>query len=183
MSDAATRIEWGHDGESRVWAAYDLGGWIVRIASEVNAPFDGPSEVQIFLDTSDEGLGDAVELAEASGGVTAGVLRSVPLADARKLLRRLRSDLLVARDEGAYDLPDRMVTLADWVTFARAYARSATRNVHQPLSHLAKATGLSINTINARIRRAQELDLLEDSGGGWLILTEKAKTFAEGSDG
>lgn len=179
MSDAAVRIGQGHDGESWTWARYDLGGWVAVVRAHVSAPFDGPQEVRVLLDMSDEGLGDAVGLADASGGITAGVLRAVPLGDARKVLRRLRADVLAGRDEGAYDLPDRMVSMEDWIVFARAYARSAARNPQQPLVHLTRATGLSINTINARLRRAQELGLLENVGDGWLVLAGQAKLAGE----
>lgn len=174
VSDSATRIGQGVDG-AWAWVRYDLGGWVAQARAQLEAPFDGPQEVSVVLDMSDEGLGDAVDLADAGGGVTAEVLRSLPLGDARKVLRRLRAEALARRDTDAYALPKRMVSLDDWVLFARAYARSASRNVQQPMAHLARATGLSPNTVAARVRRAQELGLLENSDGGWLCLAGSAR--------
>jgi hypothetical protein len=175
------RLGYGHDGENALWVTYDLGGWIARISGQANAPFDGPEKVELSLDLTgdDDAVSDAIELAEHSAGITAGVLRSVPLNDARKVLRRLRAEVLAGRDEGAYDLPDRMVSLDDWIVFARAYARSAARNSQQPMVHLARATGLSVNTLNARLRRAQELGLLENTGDGWLVLAGQARLDEE----
>lgn len=176
VSDAATRVEQGHDGKNRMWVLYDLGGWFVSVRAQAGAPFDGPEEVQVYLDMSDEGAGDAVDAAEQSGGITAEVLRSIPLSDARKVLRRLRTEVLAGRDEGAFELPERMNTREDWITFARAYGRAATRNPQQPVVHLARATGLSTNTINARIRRALEMGLLEKhEGTPWLVLSDEAR--------
>lgn len=176
VSDAATRVQQGHDGENRLQVVYDLGGWFVTVKAQANAPFDGPEEVSVGLDLSDEGLGDAIDAAAKSGGITADVLRSVPLNDARKVLRRLRTEVLANRDEGAYDLPARMVSRDDWIVFARAYGRSAERNPQQPVLHLVKATGLSANTVNARIRRAQEMGLLErHEGTPWLVLSAEVR--------
>lgn len=183
VSETATRVARGHDGESRVWVRYDLRGWIVDVGGETGAPFDGPSEVTVRLDLSDEGL-DSLEAGGA--GITAEVLRSVPLGDARKVLRRLKAELLSRRDEHVYDLPGRMVSLDDWAKFARAYARSAARNPSQPIAHLARAADLSVNTIAARLRRAQELGLLEDlgePGRQWLVLTEAARDHGESPSG
>lgn len=182
VSDAATRVEQGHDGRNELWVVYDLGGWFVRVKAQASAPFDGPEEVSVYLDLSDddEATADAIGAAEASGGITAEVLRSVPLNDARKVLRRLRGEVLARRDEGVYDLPERMVSRDDWIVFARAYARSATRNPQQPIQHLVRATGLSSNTVNARLRRAQEMGLLErHEGTPWLVLSAEARSEKE----
>jgi len=163
VSDAATRLAHGYDGQTWLWVTYDLGGWGARVRCRAVAPFDGPEEVSITLDMSDEGVDAAVDLAAASGGVTSEVLRSVPLGDARKVLRRLRTEVLSqrdAKDAQVYDLPERMKSTDDWGRFARAYERSVLRNPLQPMVHLAAATGLSPNTLSARVRRAQELGLI-----------------------
>ncbi|MCK5926967.1 MAG: winged helix-turn-helix domain-containing protein [Nocardioides sp.] len=178
VSDSAARIAQGHDGKNNLWVRYDLGGWIAQVKAQANAPFDGPEEVSVYLDLSDDddSTADAIDAADASGGVTAEVLRSVPLNDARKVLRRLRTEVLAKRDEGAYDLPERMTSRDDWMAFARAYALSATRNPQQPIVQLSRATGLSANTINARLRRAQEMGLLErHEGTPWLVLSAEAR--------
>lgn len=176
VSDAASRIGQGHDGKGDLWVTYDLRGWVVTLRAQAGAPFDGPQELRLQLDMSvSEGEQGEPATAE-SGGITADLLRSVPLNDARKVLRRLRTELLASRDAGAYNLPPRMIGRGDWIAFARAYARSAARNPQQPIVHLARATGLSMNTINARLRRAQEMGLLErQEGTTWLVLSSEAR--------
>jgi hypothetical protein len=187
VSDAATRIGQGFD-DRRSWVTYDVGGWAVTLRADPRAPYDGADEMTLGLDMSDAGMGDAIDLAEAGGGITAEVLRSIPLGDARKVLRRLRSEFLTRYNRESYEIPARMRSLEDWALFARAFARSEASNPTQPVAHLSRATGLSINTINARLRRAQELDLLAaqtqtDAGHDWLVMTEKAKELLRGSDG
>lgn len=182
VSDAADRIAQGHDGKDDTWVRYDLHGWIVELRGQASSPIDGPEFVRLFLDWAEdeEGKADAVVKAITSGGITTDVMRSVPMSDARKCLRRLRGEVLLVRDQGVYDLPERMVTRDDWIAFARAYGRSAARNPQQPIAHLAAATGLSVNTINARLRRAQELGLLQRQGPpGWLILSDEARREQE----
>lgn len=170
MTDSAVRVATGRRAE-HIWVEYRLAGdWVVRIDGAVSSSADGPLAVSVSQ-AADQ---------EVPSAVTAEVLRAVPLNDARKVLRRLRSDALAARDHHFYELPARMVTPKDWIKFARAYARSATRNPHQPTAHLARATGLSPNTISARIRRAQELGLLvataeTDAGAPWLVLAGDAE--------
>lgn len=168
VSETATRTASGHDGENRTWVKYALqGGWTVEIRGQAGGPVDGPVAVEVNWADTDY---------EDSSGITADVLRAIPLNDARKVLRRLRSDLLATRDTGVYELPPRMASPEDWVKFARAYARSAVRNPRQPVAHLAQATGLSPNTVAARVRRAQKLGLLVASGTPlepstpWLVL-------------
>jgi hypothetical protein len=187
VSDSAIRVGHGFDGH-RMWTVYDLGGWFARIEADPNAPFDGPESVAVYLDMSDEGIDDAIDMAHAAGGVTAEVLRSVPLNDARKLLRRLRTDILAAVDKAAYELPERMTSLDDWIAFARAYASSAASNPLQPMIHLQRATGLSPNTLSARVRRARELGLLvttgeHDDGAPWLVLGGDARYPSNQSEG
>ncbi|WGL51598.1 hypothetical protein P5P86_16745 [Nocardioides sp. BP30] len=173
--DSARRAGSGFD-EPWLWVSYEVGGWVVTARAQVDAPFEGPQELSVALDMSEEGFQASVEAAESTGGITAAVLRSVPLGDARKVLRRMRADALAHRDlddRAVYTLPRRMVTDDDWRAFARAYARAASRNPGQPIPHLAGMTGLSVHTIAARLRRAREMGLLVDRGDGWFVLPEE----------
>lgn len=158
VSGGIVRTHSGWRGCS-AWVTYEMpGGWIVRVEADVTAADYAPVSVTVQ---------SKLEAGGAPHGLTASVLRQVPMNDARKVLRRRHADALAAQDilddrVSAYDLlPKRLGSDVDWQSFARAYARAVARNPEHPVDHIARLTGLSPNTIAARVRRAREMRLLE----------------------
>lgn len=155
VTDAAslTREQAATDG--KVTVIYDVYGWMVTLVTSVNSPFDGPETVTIRPDSSAEGI----DVALATDGVTTEVLRAIPLADARRRLIRLKAEAL--QESGSQPVVQaRLVTVADWAVFAETYADLVQGGHRQPLQHLARVTGVSRNTLSARVRRAREMGLI-----------------------
>jgi hypothetical protein len=163
VTDAARLIACGVENTParglEAYARYLVYGWVVECRCPVRAPWDGPERVVVYPDMSDEGLPDFMEHAMETGGVTTEVLRAVPLAHARKQLQALRIEALKEAGDTP-DMPSHLLTVEDWARFAQVYAEAAEAGQRQPLKYLVDMTGLSRNTLSARVRRAREMGLL-----------------------
>lgn len=154
VTDAATLIREGSESTGKVSVTYDVCGWLVTLRADVSSPFDGPETLTVERSRSTGG-----PAALATDDVTTEVLRAIPLADARRRLIRLKSAALQELD-GQPTVQARLVTLEDWVAFAETYAGLVSAGHKQPLQHLARLTGVSRNTLSARVRRARKMGLL-----------------------
>lgn len=129
-------------------------GFTVRVVCDISNPFSGPTEMHITLDTVWELEAD---------GITADVLRAVPLGEVRRVMSEYAARILAAtgQDLGPHSLPERIETPHDYARMAARYVQLVESMHRQPVNDLARALGLSRNTVSARIRRARQMGLLE----------------------
>ncbi|WP_275778033.1 hypothetical protein [Paenarthrobacter sp. Y-19] len=97
-------------------------------------------------------------------GITTSLLRSIPMAHARALMRDRHEQLSVAalKDE-ITPLPARVDSEADYVHVSCAYVALGSCSV-EPIKRLAEWTGESVDTWSARLRRARAKGILEGRG-------------------
>ncbi|MCZ9349184.1 hypothetical protein NGM36_05145 [Streptomyces mutabilis] len=94
---------WRLDGEQLVHEA-ELHGWKVTVVTLLNAPWDGPASIRI--DPPDDPQARVV-----TDGITAELMRSMPLAEIRRTARELRARLgRVTGEDAAGVVLDRVET-------------------------------------------------------------------------
>lgn len=137
-------------------------GWVV---GHKMGNFREPNQLNIDFDSSDYGsTPDGERRAKAWDGITTSVLRAVPMAHARALMRDRHEQLSVVdvrRD--ITPLPARVETDRDYVHVASAYVALGKVSV-EPIKRLAEWSGESIDTWSARLRRARAKGILEGTG-------------------
>lgn len=143
------------DDRREAFAIYDVRGWRVELRDQVASPYDGPSSLRIAV-VDAEGVDET--LAVDTDGITLEVLRSVPLSDARSRLTALKRK--ARQDEGGDDLPARLETPEHWAAFAAAYVALVKAGRRHPVDELRASTGVSRNTLSARVRVARERGFL-----------------------
>jgi hypothetical protein len=165
------------DNPDELHAIYDVHGWRVVVQWQIAAPLDGPTFLRVQLD--EEGLDQTV----GTDGITAGVLRSIPLAHSRRLMGQMKAAQLQGTPEAAeLDLPARVESRRDYARVARAYADLVSRGHRHPLMHLQRASGTDRNTWSSRIRRARDMGLLTRPPDA-PALTETGRRALEGHEG
>lgn len=176
VSDAADLLNEGVDAGS-AFVVYDVLGWKVTMKVSLAGPIrNGPESVDLRPFQDAQGY----DLASMTDGVTTGVLRGLPLHDARKRLARLQAEADDGLDGSLRGLPERLSSPADWARFAAAYADAVESGAHSPVLHLARRLGLSRNTVSARARRAREMRLLtRPSSASMGRLTARARRLLE----
>ncbi|UXM92492.1 hypothetical protein [Paenarthrobacter sp. JL.01a] len=140
-------------------------GWVVdyKLGS-----FREPHQLTIQFDSEDFGIKVASDPhsqhASALNGITTSLLRSIPMAHARALMRDRHEQLSVAalKDE-ITPLPARVNSEADYVHVSCAYVALGSCSV-EPIKRLAEWTGESADTWSARLRRARAKGILEGRG-------------------
>lgn len=155
VSDAAVLLSEGA-ADGRAFVLYDVLGWSVTLRVSLAGPIvNGPEAVEIrpFGDP------DGYEMAALTDGVTTGVLRALPLQDARKRLARLKAQADEVRGDSPA-LPERLGTPVEWAQFASLYASAVASGETSPVTNVARRLGLPRNTASARVRRAREMGLL-----------------------
>jgi hypothetical protein len=176
ISDAATLVDAGVEGGNTAFVCYDVLGWYVELRCGIFLP-GGPQSINV---STPDGI-------PIDGGVTTSVLRAVPLADARKRLDRLREDHV--KQAAAGDLVTfgglvRVDSEEGLARFAKTYADLVESGDDHPLKRLATYTGLSRNTLSARVRRARERGLLTKPSPESLgALTKKAEQLLQEGTG
>ncbi|MFD5004354.1 hypothetical protein ACFWMV_15740 [Streptomyces mutabilis] len=167
---------WRLDGEQLVHEA-ELHGWKVTVVTLLNAPWDGPASIRI--DPPDDPQARVV-----TDGITAELMRSMPLAEIRRTARELRARLgRVTGEDAAGVVLDRVETEREYALMAREYVRLVEQGYRSPVTRLASAWGLSRNTISGRIRRARAMGFLDGPPGRPAVrLTERARRHLEGDD-
>ncbi|GAA4960480.1 hypothetical protein [Kineococcus glutinatus] len=160
-----------------------LGEWSVILRNSVTSPVYGPMHVDIsimgFRHPEREACTEAIRKTD---GITTEVMRAIPMNDARKRLARLIATHM-KREDQVPDVPARLETPQEWAAFANVYAELVSQGHKQPLQYLVNLTGISRNTLSARVRRAREMGLLTTPEPGSLgRLTDKGMALLEGND-
>lgn len=150
-----------------LWARYIVDGFNVSIGWDVGHPmgdFHEPNKLIIEFDEFEYGTSENRSEASFEGGITTSLLRSIPMAHARALMRKHHEQLSVASVRDAWTpLPSRVETDRDYVYVAAAYVALMKASV-EPIKRLAEWTGESIDTWSARLRRARAKGILEGKG-------------------
>ncbi|MCO4273783.1 hypothetical protein NG701_04955 [Pseudarthrobacter sp. HLT3-5] len=156
-------------GEHKVTALsapYLVHGFDVSIGWEVGHPmghFRDPNKLSIEFDEFEHGT-SGIQSQDSLEGITTSLLRSIPMAHARALLREHHEQLSVAdlrRDITPF--PSRVETDRDYTHVAAAYVALGEVSV-EPIKRLAEWSGESIDTWSARLRRARAKGILEGKG-------------------
>jgi hypothetical protein len=152
-------------------AAYRVHGLTVEISwvvGHVMGSFREPNRLTIDFDSFDyarelDETGED-EKPEAFEGITTSLLRSIPMAHARALMRDRYEQLAVAdvRSE-VTPLPSRVEEDQDYVHVAQAYVSLVQVSV-EPIKRLAEWTQESPDTWSARLRRARARGVLVGKG-------------------
>ncbi|SDS87876.1 hypothetical protein SAMN04489743_1098 [Pseudarthrobacter equi] len=155
-------VEW-----TVLWARYIVDGFAVSIGWDVGHPmgdFREPNKLTIEFDEVEYGTSENPSEESFEGGITTSLLRSIPMAHARALMREHHEQLSVAsvRDEWA-PFPSRVETDRDYTYVAAAYVALMKVSV-EPIKRLAEWTDESIDTWSARLRRARAKGILEGKG-------------------
>jgi hypothetical protein len=152
-------------------AAYRVHGLTVGISwviGHMMGSFREPNKLTIDFDSYAyaEELAEtgADERPEAFDGITTSLLRSIPMAHARALMRDQYEQLAVAdvRSE-VTPLPSRVEEDEDYVHVAQAYVSLVQVSV-EPIKRLAEWTRESPDTWSARLRRARARGVLVGKG-------------------
>lgn len=146
-------------------ARYSVHGLMVEIGWVVGHPmgsFREPNRLTIDFDA--EEYAKSPGAANALDGITTSILRSIPMAHARALMRA-RHEQLSVRDvrRDITPLPARVETDRDYVHVASAYVALGNLSV-EPIKRLAEWSGESVDTWSARLRRARGKGILEGKG-------------------
>lgn len=137
-------------------------GWVVghRMGN-----FREPNQLNIDFDSMDYGwTPDGERRTKAWDGITTSLLRAIPMAHARALMRDRHEQLSVIdvrRD--ITPLPARVDTDRDYVHVATAYVALGAVSV-EPIKRLSEWSGESIDTWSARLRRARAKGILDGKG-------------------
>lgn len=148
-----------------VVARRTIGAFNVILKKDLASPIDGPQELHVVPDWTRLEDGELL-----FGGVTTDVLRSIPLAEARRLMEEVSVHALKSQDSRLY-VPRRVDTPRDLALFAAVYVSLVDQGSTRPLERMSSVTGVSRNTLSARIRRARDRGLLtapDESGLGRL---------------
>lgn len=140
-------------------------GWVV---GHPMGSFREPNKVSIDFDSYEiataPGSGSAPLQTQALDGITTSLLRSIPMAHARALMRDRHEQLSVADvRSGITPLPSRVESDRDYVHVAAAYVALGGVSV-EPIKRLSEWTGESVDTWSARLRRARAKGILQGTG-------------------
>ncbi|MBS2545969.1 hypothetical protein KGQ19_03720 [Catenulispora sp. NL8] len=152
---------------------YNIPGWWVTVQFDPMAPADGPLDLHVRLDTSEESMNESNWMS----GITTGDLRSIPLGDIRREWNALKPRILAwmgQTDTG--DPVGRAESERDYAVVARAYVEYVREGHRSPIKRLAQDWSVSSSTVSARIQKARRLGLLAGTPGKRATeLTSKAK--------
>ncbi|MFE3453664.1 hypothetical protein ACFXJ8_32520 [Nonomuraea sp. NPDC059194] len=158
------------DQPAELEGVYDVQGCIVTITSDIHAPISGPAEVRI----RDLLAPDAMDRSIQRDGITLDILRAVPLGDARKVLAEWLPRLRAAfsPDDAPKPLPARVESPHDYTLVAAEYVRLVNAGERRPIHVMSEVSGVSRNTMSARVRRARDMGLLLQIGTGAKLRAE-----------
>lgn len=156
-----------------LWASYRVDEFTVNIGWTVGHPFGSfrePNKIVVDFDSDSFAHKHGQEGSDNSGqpfalsGITTKVLRKIPMAHARALMREKYESLSVAdvRRE-ITPLPSRVETDHDYVHITAAYVALGSTSV-EPIKRLSEWTDESPETWSARLRRARAKGILEGTG-------------------
>ncbi|GKV72035.1 hypothetical protein [Pseudarthrobacter sp. NCCP-2145] len=177
-------VERYKDGEKAwtvLYARYLVNGFAVSIGWDIGHPmghFREPNKLEIKFDEFEFGTNETPS-AESFDGITTSLLRSIPMAHARALMRTHHEQLSVADVRDHFTpFPSRVDTDRDYIHVAGAYVALMEVSV-EPIKRLAEWTGESIDTWSARLRRARAKGILEGKGRQARIAPAYLKTMDE----
>lgn len=156
-----------------LWANYRVSGLRVNVGWTIGhdlGNFREPDRLTVGFDvhhhaevTSDQNP-EREDGSTAFDGITTTLLRAIPMAHARALMRDQHERLAVA-DIGRdiTPLPSRVESDSDYVHVASAYVALGQASV-EPIKRLKDWSGESTETWSARLRRARAKGILEGKG-------------------
>ncbi|MFZ3498020.1 hypothetical protein ACODT5_33170 [Streptomyces sp. 5.8] len=155
----------------------DLQGWGVAVVSDLGAPWDGPTSLEVTARD--------VDAVVETDGITAELLRKLPMGEIRKQLKQIRAQLGSAVSPGGSGVVlERVETDLEYALMAREYLRLVEQGFRSPIARLADGWGMSRNTISGRIRRARAMGFLDGPTGKPADrLTEKSRRLLEEQSG
>lgn len=158
-----------------LWARYRVHGLNVSIGwtvGHIMGDFREPNKLRIDFDASEyartesnESGEDGYAPSQALDGITTSLLRAIPMAHARALMRERHEQLTVGdiREELS-PLPARVETDRDYVHISMAYVALVNGSSIEPIKRLAEWTDESVDTWSARLRRARAKGILLGKG-------------------
>lgn len=154
----------------------DVGPWRVLIHCDIRMGWDGPTSIEVRFQTA-----ELAAEATDTDGITTDVMRSVPLREARSVIKKYRPRILTALGYHAEEaVPERIKSDRDYALLAKEYIRLIEFGSRHPIAVMADLCDVSRNTMSARVRRAREMGLLEgEPRQPATRLTEKAKRLIE----
>lgn len=177
MADVRSDIElpegWWVEGTSLRYQC-DLRGWALIVEFRLDLGWmDGPAQLTVNVHD--------VDASEETNGITADLLRSIPMGEIRKTGTRLRAELGYAvGPSGSGVVLTRVETEEEYALMAREYLSLVQQGFRSPITRLADGWGMSRNTISGRIRRARAMGFLDGPAGKPADrLTEKALKLLE----
>lgn len=137
-------------------------GWVV---GHVMGSFREPNLLNIEFDSWEHATSDdAGKPHQAFEGISTQVLRSIPMAHARALMRNQVEQLAVAKVRREIpELPPRVKSDADYSRVVDAYLALCAVSV-EPIRRLSEMSDESVDTWSARLRRARSKGVLEGKG-------------------
>lgn len=158
-----------------LWARYRVHGLEVSIGwtvGHIMGDFREPNKLHIDFDASEYARTESDETREGSyapaqalDGITTSLLRSIPMAHARALMRERHEQLSVGEiREGLSPLPARVESDRDYVHISMAYVALVNGSSIEPIKRLAEWTDESVDTWSARLRRARAKGILLGKG-------------------
>ncbi|MCW3768780.1 hypothetical protein OCL88_20100 [Paenarthrobacter sp. PAE-2] len=142
-------------------------GWTVSPSNYFSAPDrvtirpDGP--LADFMNGDDPEMGEGER--EMFNGVTTPLLRSIPMAHARHLLRRPYEELSSRLVRDVFmPMPDRIESDDDYMHVSCAYVDLVTGPSAEPIRRLSEWTGVKPATWSARLQRARAKGILVGRG-------------------
>ncbi|PRY05319.1 hypothetical protein [Kineococcus rhizosphaerae] len=143
------------------WVTFERPGWRAQFGIQIPGPTDlGALELRLVFRPDED---DSYTSVEATDGITTEIVRSLPLADVRAEFGRLGLEWL--RQE--YDLTTilgRVETPEQWAQFAMIYV-NIVKGTRNPLQYMANESGVSRNTLSARVRRCRDMGFLTRPDG------------------
>ncbi|MER5417637.1 Lrp/AsnC family transcriptional regulator [Streptomyces virginiae] len=158
----------------------ERGPWAIKVTCNLNAPFDGPTEVRVWFTADPDDPGPEVDAAMATDGIPTTLLRAIPLVEIRGKARACRKHRAEAPEVPHEPVPKRMATERDYALLAAELFRVRSMGGRAPQAALAKRQGIAKATLSERIKRARDLGLWDGkaltSTAVALILTGKASS-------
>jgi hypothetical protein len=174
VPEEATEIDGGMTF-TVLWARYRIHGLNVSIGWTVGhlmGDFREPNKLYIDFDssnyaieTTEQSESDDYSPTQAFDGITTTLLRAIPMAHARALMRGRHEQLSVSGlREDLSPLPRRVETDRDYVHVAMAYVALVNGSSVEPIRRLGEWTDESADTWSARLRRARARGVLLGKG-------------------
>lgn len=173
-------------GGALVWQNQQ-GPWAVTVTCDLNAPFDGPTEVRVWFSPNPDNPGPDVDAAGATDGIPTTLLRSIPLTEIRAHARSLRKQPVAGLPKLSGAVPKRMTSETDYALLVAELVAVRASGEKAPQAALAERLGIGKATLSERVKRARELGLWDGkeltAKAVELVLVDLAKEAAKEARG